>query len=346
MGPASPNVAWLGWPRLGNAVSNRHERDSWHMPLGILIGLGSGLASALLCFSAAHGSPLLSTLLLLLTPLPSLLAGLGWGWLSAAAGAGLGMLVMGTLHSPSFAVGYFLALGLPVVLTSYLAYLSRPMPADPTQREWYPAGRLLAVVSLYGGALPILVLPLIGGSYDILRAPMAEFLRRISARTAADLNVKPLDDPRIDALAEYFTSVLPGVLAAYWLAVFVLNLYLAGRIARASGQFGRDWPDLASLAYPAVFPFLVAAALAASFAPGFPGVTGTSFSGALLLAYLLAGLALMHFIARARVSWLLWPVYIGLLLFGPYVAFALMLAGMLEPALKLRQRLGAPPPTT
>jgi hypothetical protein len=158
--------------------------------------------------------------------------------------------------------------------------------------------------------------------------------------------VKPLDDPRIDALAEYFTGVLPGVLAAYWLAVFVLNLYLAGRIARASGQFGRDWPDLASLAYPAGFPFLVAAALAASFAPGFLGVAGTSFSGALLLAYLLAGLALMHFIARARVSWLLWPVYIGLLLFGPYVAFALMLAGMLEPALKLRQRLGAPPPTT
>ena len=316
------------------------------MPMGFLIGLGSGLASAVLCYSVARGSPLLSTLLLLLTPLPSLLAGLGWGWLPAIAGATVGTLVMGFATSASFAIGYFLALGLPVVLASYLAYLSRPSPRDPAQSEWYPAGRLLAAISLYGGALPVLVLPLIGGSYDILRAPMAEFLRRVSERTSTDLGMKPLSDPQIEGLAEYFTNVLPGALAAYWLAVFTVNLYIAGRIARASGQFGRDWPDLAALAYPAFFPFLVAAALAASFAPGLVGVVGTSFSGALLLAYLLAGLALMHFIARGRAPWLLWLVYAGLILFGPYVAFALMLGGMLEPAFKLRQRFGAPPPPT
>ena len=62
------------------------------MPIGFLIGLGAGLASALLFYSAARGSPLLGTLLLLLTPLPSLLAGLGWGWLPAAAGAVAGAL--------------------------------------------------------------------------------------------------------------------------------------------------------------------------------------------------------------------------------------------------------------
>lgn len=337
-----------GWDgrALGNAISNRHERDSWHMPMGFLIGLGSGLASALLCYSAAHGSPLLSTLLLLLTPLPSLLAGLGWGWLPAIAAAAVGTLLMGLLHSPAFALGYCLALGLPVVVASYLAYLSRPAPQERGQNEWYPPGRLLAGVSLYGGALPVLVLPLIGGSYDVLREPMASFLRSVSVRTSADLGVKPLDEQHINALAEYFTAVLPGVLAAYWLAIFTLNLYLAGRIARASGRLGRDWPDLAALAYPAGFPFLVAAALAASFAPGAIGVVGTSFSGALLLAYLLAGLAVMHFIARGRAPWLLWIVYAGLLLFGPYAAVALMLGGMLEPVVKLRQRLGARPPTT
>ena len=317
------------------------------MPIGFLFGLGSGLASAVLCFSAARGSPLLSTLLLLLTPLPSLIAGIGWGWLPAIAGAFVGTLVMGVLASASFAIGYLLALGVPVVTASYLAYLSRPSPGSPGQSEWYPAGRLLAAISLYGGALPVLMLPLIGGSYDVLRAPMAAFLRVISQRTSSDLGMKPLSDGQIEGLAEYFVNVLPGVLAAYWLVVFTLNLYLAARIARASGQFGRDWPDLASLAYPAVFPFAAAAALAASFAPGVLGVVGTSFSGALLFAYLLAGLAVMHFLARGRAPWLLWIVYAGLLLFGPYVALALMLGGMLEPALKLRQRFGAvPPPPT
>ncbi len=316
------------------------------MRFGLLVGLGSGLASALLCYSAAHGSPLLSTLLLLLTPLPTLLAGLGWGWLMAMAGAAVGTLVMAMIHSAPFAIGYFLTLGLPVVLASYLAYLSRPSADDPAQQEWYPAGRLLAAMTLYGGALPVAVLPLIGGTYDIMRAPMAELLHRVSERTSADLNMKPLDDHQLDALATYFINLLPGVLAAYWLIAFALNLYVAGRVAQASGLLGRDWPDLPALAYPVGFPFLVAAALAASFATGLLGVVGTSFSGALLLAYLLAGLALMHFIARGRAPWFLWFVYLGLLLFGPYLAFALVLAGMLEPIINLRQRLRARPPTT
>ncbi len=135
------------------------------------------------------------------------------------------------------------------------------------------------------------------------------------------------------------------MLAAYWLAIFTINLYLAGRIARASGRLGRDWPDLAMLTYPPGFSLLVALAVLATFAPGIAGVAGVSFTGALLFAYLIAGLALMHFIARMRARWILWFVYAGLIFFGPYAAFALMLGGLLEPVFKLRQRFGAPPPT-
>jgi len=315
------------------------------MPIGFIIGLGGGLASALLFYSAARGSPLLSTLLLLLTPLPSLLSGLGWGWLPAAAGAVAGALVMAGGASPSFAIGYFLALGLPAALACYLAYLSRPQQDDANTVEWYPVGRLVAALSLYGGALPVAVLPLIGGSYEGLRAPMREFFRRLSTR-APELGLQPLNDHQIEALSEFIIAALPGALAAYWLAIFVLNLYLAARIARASGRLGRDWPDLPALSFPAGFPLLLAFALAASFFPGIPGVAGTSFTGALLLAYLIAGLALIHFIARGRAPWILWFVYAALLLFEPYTAVALTLGGLLEPALKLRRRFGASPPPT
>jgi ABC-type transport system involved in multi-copper enzyme maturation permease subunit len=316
------------------------------MPVGLLIGVGSGLVSALLFYSAARGSPLLSTVLLLLTPLPSLLAGLGWGWLPAAAGAVAGAATMAFAISFSFAIGYSLALGLPAVLISYLAYLSRPDPQDANAREWYPAGRLVAAISLYAGSLPLLILPLIGGSYDVLRAPMGEFFRRLSTKAAPELGLTPLNDQQIASLADLTVAALPGALAAYWLSIFALNLYLAGRIARLSGWLGRDWPDLAALTYPAGFPLLVALALAATFMPGLVGVAGSSFTGGLLIAYLLAGLALAHFIARNRTRWLLWAVYGSLILFGPYAAFVLMLGGLLDPALQLRRRFGAPPPIT
>ena len=315
------------------------------MRVGLLIGVGSGLASALLFYSAARGSPLLSTLLLLLTPLPTLLAGLGWGWMPAATGAVTGSLLMAFTASLPFAVGYFVTLGLPAAIIAHLAYLSRPDPQDPNAREWYPAGRLIAGLSLYGGALPVLVLPLIGGSYEGLRAPLGEFFRRLSTR-APELGFKPLNDTQIEALAEFVVAALPGALAAYWVAIFAFNLYLAGRIARASGRLGRDWPDLPALAYPPGFPLLVALALVASFMPGTIGVAGASFSGALLLAYLIAGLALVHFIARGRAPWILWFVYAGLVLFTPYVAVVLMLGGLLEPALKLKRRFGRSPPST
>ena len=315
------------------------------MPIGFLIGLGGGLASALLFYSAARGSPLVGTMLLLLTPLPSLLAGLGWGWLPAAGGAVAGALAMAVAASVPFAVGYFLALGLPVVLLAYLAYLNRPQPQDPGKLEWYPAGRLLAALSAYGGALPVLVLPLIGGSYEGLRPTMGEFFRRISTH-APELGLRPLGDQQIEALSEFVVAALPGALAAYWTAIFTLNLYLGGRIARASGRLGRDWPDLPAMTYPAGFPLLAVLAIAASFAPGTIGVAGTSFTGALLFAYLIAGLTLMHCIARGRWPWILWFIYAGLLLFGPYMALALIVAGLLDPALKLKRRFGALPPAT
>lgn len=314
------------------------------MPVGIIIGIVAGLASALLFYSAAGGSPLLSTVLLLLTPLPTLLAGLGWGWLPAAAGGAAGALAVLVLAaSTSFAIGYVLALGVPAAGIAYAAYLSRALPDEPA-REWYPAGRLLAGMSLYAGALPLLIPALTGGSYEELRAPAAEFSRRLSQR-APELGLRPLNDEQIAGLAQAFVASLPAVLAAYWLAVFSLNTYLAGRIAQASGRLGRDWPDLTALTFPAGFTLLLAPALAATLFGGTLAIAGTGLTGALLFAHLIGGLALMHFIARRWAPWLLWFVYGGLILLGPYTALAITVAGVLDPLLKVRQRFNPQPPT-
>jgi hypothetical protein len=171
-----------------------------------------------------------------------------------------------------------------------------------------------------------------------------DVFQRLSTQAAPGIGMRPLSPEQIEALASLFVAALPGALAAYWLAIFTINTYLAGRIARASGRLARDWPDLPTMSYPPGFSLLVAGALLASFAPGIAGIVGTSFSGGLLFAYFIAGLALMHFIARGRAPWILWFVYAGLMLFGPYAAIALTLGGLLEPALKLKQRLGTPPP--
>jgi len=318
------------------------------MRQGFIIGLGSGLVSALLFFSAARGGSWLALLLFLLTPLPPLLAGLGWGWMPAAAGALAGSAAVAAVGSAAHGLGYFLMVGLPASAIAYLAYLSRPSDQAPDGREWYPVGRLLAGMSLYGGALPLLALPWMGGSFDGLR-PLAAEMVRAAFKQTGDLRLQAPTDEQVGAFADLVIAVAPSALAVYWLLIMTPNLYLAGRIVGASGYLARDWPDLPAMAYPAGFALLLGLALlAAAFAPGALGIAGTSFTGALLFAHLLAGLALVHFLARRGARWLLWVVYAGLLMpvLAPYAAVLVTAAGLFEPVFKLKQRLGAAPPST
>jgi hypothetical protein len=314
------------------------------MQQGLLIGLGSGLASALAFFSAGRGGPVLGHLLYFLTPLPPLLAGLGWGWLPTVGGALVGTLAVAVAASPLEAAGYLFAVGVPAALVAYLAYLSRPSPADAGAREWYPLGRLLAVLSLYAGALPVLTLPLVGGSFEALRPRIIDQIKIAFSEPGRGPSEQQIED-----FADLFVTLAPSAIAVDWLLIMVANLYLAGRIADASGRLARPWPDVPALTYPKGFPLLLGAALLAGFAPGVLGTAGAGFTGGLLVAQLLAGLALVHFLARRGARWLLWVVYTGLLVppFTASAAILVILAGLIEPVLKLKQRLGAPqsPPT-
>ena len=315
------------------------------MPTGIIIGLGSGLVSALLFYSAARGVPALRPILLFLIPLPSLVAGLGWGWAAAVAAAVSGAVAVGAIVGGSVVIGYLLALGVPVALAAYLAYLSRPDPADPDAREWYPAGRLMAGMALYAGALPIMLLPLIGGSYEALRPLMGEVLKQFAKRWLPPGTSLP--EQALAEQTEWALFLLPAGFAVQWFIVCTVNLYLAGRIVLASGRMVPDWPDLAALAYPPGLAVILGLAVLAAAAGGFPGLIGVSFTGALVGAYLLGGLAFTHFIARRRAPWLTWLVYLGLFFLWPFFMPLVVLAGLLESTLALKQRFGpSSPPLT
>lgn len=313
------------------------------MPTGIIIGVGSGLVSALLFYSAARGGPLLRPLLLFLIPLPSLVAGIGWGWRAAVAAAISGALVVGAIVGETVVVGYLLALGVPAALAAYLAYLSRPDPDNPEAREWYPAGRLMAGMAIYAGALPLIMLPLIGGSYEVLRPLMSEVLQQFASRWLPPGTTLP--EQVLAEQTEWALYLLPAGFAVQWLLVCAVNLYLAGRVVLASGRLGRDWPDLAALTYPAGLSVFLGLAVLAAAAGGVIGLIGVSFTGALLGSYLLGGLALTHFVGRQRAPWLVWVVYLGLFFLWPFFMPLIVAAGLLDSTLRLKQRIGLSPPS-
>lgn len=314
--------------------------------LGLLIGLSGGLASAVLFYSAAHGSPALSAVLLLLTPLPTLIAAIGWGPLAALTASLACALVMSATVSLASAVGTLVSLGVPAMGISYLAFLSRRVGDDPDVREWYPTGRLLTAVALYGGALPVLLLPLSGGSYDELRAPLADLMRRFSKEAATELRLPPMSEQQQEFAVAMMLKTLPGFMAGYWMIVFSVNTYLAARVAQASGVLARTWPDIPAMKLPkdALVVFLIG--VLAVFATGLVSIAGIGMLGAFMVLFFFAGLSLMHSLAQRRTYMVLVMTYGALLLAAPYTAMALLLGGLTDTAFDLKSRFGGPRPVT
>jgi hypothetical protein len=314
------------------------------MALSLLVGAAGGLISALLFYSASRGSVGLSLVLFFLTPLPSLIAGLGWGLPAAVTAAVVGALGMAIGISPAFALGYALALGIPVAMLTHLAYLARPRP-EPQTPDWYPSGRLMAGLAFYGGMLPLMVLPLVGGTYAVLEPAMIEFTRRFFVTAGSRMGLPVVDEAQLKSIAHMMIDFMPAAFASYWTLIFAGNLYLAGRVTLASGHLGRTWPDLHNLTLPSgMLGLLLAAILGVVLATGAPRIIAVSLLGGLLVAYAASGLSVIHTIAHGARKPLLWPLYITLPFVGMYTLAALLLVGIGEPVLKLRERLGPTPP--
>lgn len=317
------------------------------MPLFLLIGLGGGIASAVLFASAAAGGATGRLVLYVLVPLPCFLAGLGWGSAAAGLAAGAGAAVVGGVLGFKAAVLFLLSQGLPVAIVCHLALLSRDLqpaspgiaPAGPPSLEWYPPGRLVAAASIMGGSLAALSLLVLGPDLDTLRGMLRELIEKVFLQELPGLKDRQLSDEDITAITEFSLYALPAASAMLWLGGFLLNLWIAGRITLLSGRLPRPWPDLAAMTFPRGFALGLAGALALTFLSGFPGLLGSGFGGAFFLAYLLMGLAIVHYVTRGRASrpFVLAAMYFALLVLNTWAALLIALIALLEPFLPLKR---------
>jgi hypothetical protein len=319
------------------------------MPQYSLMGLVGGFASAVLFMSATAGGAAGRILLYFLAPLPSFLAGLGWGSTSAliaalAASTATGFVLGGIW--PAFV--FLVSQGVPIVLLCHFALLDRSPGAIPAADdatgaptvEWYPVGRLLALAAIIAGSLSVMSLFMLGSDLEEVSKILRELIEKVFAKDLATLRDKPLTPQEIDSLAQLGLYILPAASATSWLAGFTLNLWLAGRITHASGRLVRPWPDVAAMTFPPGMLWGLAIAIAFTFLPGYPGLISSGFAGALLFAYMLMGLAIIHHVTRGKPQrpFILWGVYFLLLLFNSWMAAVIALLAIAEPISPLRRR--------
>lgn len=314
----------------------------------ILIGIGAGAASALLSLSLVSGSPI-SLILVFIASLPILIVTIGWsgsvGLIAIAAAAiGLGLIVDWRLP-----LSYVVSVGAPAWWLGYLAMLARPAeePGDgeqspaPAALEWYPVGRLVVWTAILGAAGIVILIPYLGFDKQTFDATLREFFQRmLRAQPGPDgnLQIPNIRDPK--ALLDILVLVAPPAAALGGTIMFMVNLWLAGRIARMSGRLRRPWPDIPSMELPVAAAGIVAAALAASFLPDILGLIGGVVAAAMLIAYGVYGLAVVHSITRGlsgRVV-ILGVIYAVLLLQG-WPILILSLVGLIDTAVDIRGRI-------
>lgn len=314
----------------------------------LLIGLGAGAASALLFASIVSGSPL-AILLFYLSALPLMLAAIAWSHL-----AGLFALVFGTLSlaitlNTWIAFVYLAAVAMPAYMLAYMAMLGREVaPAEgsaPPQMEWYPTGRLVLWAAAIAFSLVAVVILQFGTSFETYQKEIRTTFERVlklQARIPADQPLKLPGVQNADAFLNTLVAIMPAAAAVLSMLTSLVNLWLAGRVARVSGRLRRPWPSLNEVALPLAAVILLAVALAVSFTSGMPGFIAAIGIAVLTLAFSIAGFSALHALTRnvgAR-TWILAGAWTSVLLLGWPLLFAAIL-GIADTVFNLRGRMAA-----
>jgi hypothetical protein len=311
----------------------------------VFIGIGAGIASALL-FLAPLGGTSFALPLFFLSGLPIAIAGLGWGALAAVLAAAIAAAIVGLGIAPPAGGIQLAVFGAPLAWLARMALLSRSLP-DGRTAEWFPLGRLLFHAAIAAAAGTVIAGAIVGFDPAALAADMTAML---TTWMSGSPELGP--PPTAAELAPFVranVALMPFTVPAITLFVTVLNLWLAARIVSASGRLGRPRAPAWTAALPIEAPILFVIALAVLLLPGAIGTVASAVAGAVAAAAALAGLAVLHAVTLGTNlrGVILTAAYVATIFLGlPIFLFALL--GFADTFFHFRARRpgGAPPPAT
>jgi hypothetical protein len=332
------------------------------------LGVGAGLAAAIL-FSLAGRGTLFAAALANLSPLPIMIAMLGFGLVAGASAVVSATLTVAVLFYAQQKYGYVDAaalagltfaffIGLPALWFSLLSVLSRakgsPNWVVTTKvgsfftREYCPLERVLSyaasISATVGVAIAISIMTLYGGFDHALEKLTAEIVPDLEP-LLSQMQLPPGVDAHYDAhyLAKTLILMAAPAAAGGSLVMMMLNLWFAGRVVQFSGQLPRPWPNIArELSLPRNYLLVFgAASVIGPYFGGLAGIIVVIIAATIGVAFALVGLAVAHYLTRGLSFRVPLLILIYLLLITPLSLFAilaLLLIGVVETAFSLRDR--------
>lgn len=305
------------------------------------IGLMAGIVSALLTLAGGSGGALF-VISSHLVPLPIFIASMGWHHRAGLIAAMTAAVIVAITLDLLTGVVLFVSIALPAWWLAYLALLARTDANGNV--EWYPVGRLLAWAAGIATALSSIAIFRVDGTLEGFQAAVREGL---SARRES-LFPGPLPEGfSPDDFIELFAQLLPSLMPLSWLLITLVNLWLAARIARASGRLPRPWPYLPATTLPwGAFIMLAATFVIVALPSGFAATVATIGATALTTVTVLTGLCVVHMLTRGNMLRVPALILLYGLLILPVTHLILLMLAIADRVFRLRDRASLPPSST
>lgn len=321
----------------------------------IAIAVGAGLASALLFVVPATRAPI-AMALAFVGPLPIMIAGLGFGPAVGLSAAFAGSFIIALSLHPLLGLFFGATLGLPAYWLSRLAIQSRPLllpdgTHHPTQREFYPQGRLLAwMATLSGGTALLLVLVMAArdGSLSTTIDGVAESMAPLIVRLFNGENNLP-GGYSAQEFARAIVLSMPAVMAGWGVITLAVNLWLAARVAQISGLIPLVASDIPyRLRLPADSIWILVASLVACLLGETSRLIGSTIAAAFAVAFALHGLAAIHGAMRGHAARtpLLVGVYFTMFVLLPWPLIIASIVGIFDTFVPFRRKPAPPRPAS
>jgi hypothetical protein len=300
----------------------------------ILIAAAAGMASALLAAVAASG-PGFGLLLAALAPLPLMIVGFGWHPLMAVLGGAITAAALSAMLRGSAGVVYAVLAMIPAYLAAHVAWRQE---VDSRAR----IGLIALGAALYGAAATITGAFSVSFDYDTLQSHLlrqSEMVYRIMSGLSREAPLEPVrgQDPKL--FIQTYAQLVAPISALMLGMLYMLNAWIAAKVAEASGRMPKDRAPVSAMAYPRLLLPLSAAALLGGLLPGYIGLMAELFGVAAVLALIALGFATIHDITRGMAAR---PVILAGLWITTFIvgipAFLMLFIGIAELAFNWRAR--------
>lgn len=308
-----------------------------------LLAIAAAALSAICYLAVGTGSPI-AIFVAYLSQMPLYAVALGLG-ASAAGTAVVAGAILVALAGGGLAAGGLFAISnaVPVMIIAYLALRQQPGPdGNPI---WYPPGYILGWLATAGTIMLAIVILYMESTGVGVEARARAFFEPIFEQFFKQFEQGTTDQAQIDAAITSIARFLPAAATTSWLLMTIVNALLAqmllvrtGRNLRPSGRFDdlevQNWIPLAMIVL-----------LLLAFLGGTLGSIGRNGILVMALPFFFVGLAVIHALSRrwSGRGFILFGVYFLLLVMTGWIATLVMILGLADRWISLRQRFAAPP---